>query len=191
MTAHVTSGSRVGRPGRRFVPAYGPIDAVIGFALFYYVLDRATPTVVEVLSDAFPLVGPSAYRLVLASFLWFVLAVTVFDQTRRQLVALGVLSDDQSGRQWLPPEWVPAVPSLTHLAGYLVLLLVGGTLAVLTFDRAVDTVMEMIGVVATMDVAAFVRVDFFTMVVFFVAFGVATFALDRAVIGGIRVLLYD
>ena len=48
MSTRVDSGSHTGSRDGRYVPAYGPVDAVLGYALFYVVVDRATPTVVDV-----------------------------------------------------------------------------------------------------------------------------------------------
>lgn len=182
MSTYVDTGSRTDSRGRP-VPAYGPVDAVLGFVLFYVIVDRATPTVVDVTTGILPDV--SLVGLGLAMALWFVLAVTVVDQARRQLAALGVVShDDVTTRS-------RAVPSETRALAYLVLVLVGGALAAWTFDRAVDTAVSLIRVVAALDAAAFVPADFFVMVAFFVSFGVATHALDGLVIGGIRAILAD
>src|SRR6056297_2245399 len=76
-------------------PAYGPIDAVLGLVLFYVVVDRATPTVVDVFGEVLPDVSSSTVELGLAIFLWFVVAVTLIEQLRRQLIALAVLESDQ------------------------------------------------------------------------------------------------
>ena len=93
--------SRTRSRERRPVPAYGPVDALLGYGLFYVVVERATPTVVAVVGDA---VGDAALvRLGLALALWFVLAVTLIDQLQRQLAALGVVSGDGSRRWRLAP----------------------------------------------------------------------------------------
>lgn len=169
-------------PGRCRLPAYGPIDAVLGFVAFYVFVDRATPTVVDVLAVAVPAASPSLVRLGLAATLWFVLAVTLLDRARRQLAALGVGSRDDVGRA----ERSRAAPTRLQFAGYLVVLLLGGVVAAWTFEPAVRTGIALIRTVATLDVAAFDPLGFVTMVVFFVAFAGATRALDRLVVGGIR-----
>jgi len=69
------------------------------------------------------------------------------------------------------------------------LAVIGGTaIAVLTFDRAVEALLSLIPVVATVDVVAFDFIGLFVMVVFFAAYSVAAHSLDRLVIGGIRAL---
>lgn len=167
------------------VPAYGPIEAALGYVLFYVIVTRATPTVVEVAGDVLPGLSPSLVRLGLAVLLWFVLVVTVIDQGRRQLVALGLIGGD--GREY--GVWAQVVPTESRAAGYLVLLLVGGVVAAWTYEGAIDTAVSLVPAVATLDVGAFVSVEFLLLVVFFVAYGVATHAVDRLVIGGVRSLL--
>lgn len=161
------------------LPAYGPVDALVGYLVFYVFVDRATPTVVEVVTGALSSVPGSAVRLGLAFALWFVLAVTVIDQARRQLEAYAAArrNDEASG---------PAEP---WLLAYLLLALGPGAVAVLTFDRAVQTGIALIDLVAALDVGAFPPVDVALLVVFFVAFGLASWALDRLLIGGLRELL--
>lgn len=179
MSAGVEPGPRADAREWRIAPAYGPVEAALGFALFYVLVDRATPTVVDVLSGALP---PSLVGFGLAAALWFVLAVTVLDQTRRQLAALGVVGYDPSrGR---PGDAV--APSESRALAYLVGLLVGGLVTVWTYEGAVGTAVSLLRAVAALDAGAFVTVEFVVMVVFFVSFGVAIRSLDRLVVGGLR-----
>ncbi|MFC7203334.1 hypothetical protein ACFQJC_07385 [Haloferax namakaokahaiae] len=168
----------------RSFPAYGPVDTAISYAVFYIFVDYATPTVVDAAAIVFPSVSPSSVRFGLAALLWFVLVVTLLDQARRQLAALGVgVKDAYQSRGH------PGVPSATWMVVYGGLALVGGAIASLTFDRALETGRELILFFATLDLARFVPADFVLLVVFFVSFGVATFALDRLVIGGVRAVV--
>lgn len=187
MSDSVDVRSRPDDWGEYQVPAYGPIGAVLGYLLFYVVVDRATPTVVAVFTDVLPYVAPSLVRLALATMLWFVLLVTLLDQVRRQLAALGVLTHDAIR----PRTWSRPPPAGLQSLAYLVLVLVGGALATATFDRAIDTVLALIPILANLDVQAFVTGDVLVMVVFFVSFGVATRSLDRLIIGEIRKFLAE
>ncbi|NHN49243.1 hypothetical protein G9464_16830 [Halostella sp. JP-L12] len=82
-------------------PAYGPIEASLGYLLFYVLVDRVTPAVVTVFSDTVLDLSPSFVRFGLATALWFILLVTAIDQTRRPLAALGVGTyDDYQLRVW-------------------------------------------------------------------------------------------
>lgn len=160
------------------LPAYGPVDACLGYLVFYVFVDRATPTVVEVVTGALSGVPGSAVRVGLGFALWFVLAVTVIDQLRRQYEAYVAAQRDEAAGH--PEPW---------LLAHLLLVLGPGAIAVLTFDGAVETGIRLIELVATLDVAAFPPVDVALMVVFFVAFGLSSWALDRLLIGGLRELL--
>lgn len=189
MSTHVDAESRTGSRGGRYVPAYGPVDALLGYVLFYVVVDRATSTVVDVFGGLLTGLSPSAVRLGLAAFLWFVLVVTGIEQARRQLAALGVVGEDRVGRAvW---SWTRAIPTEPQALAYLVLLVVGGLLAAWTFEGAIETAVSLIRVVGALDLEAFVLGEFLVMVVFFVSFEVATFALDRLLIGGVREMLAE
>lgn len=155
------------------------------YVLFYVVVDRATPTVVDVLSGILgvpsSLVGPG-----LAAFLWFVLVTTVPDRARRQLTALGVLSGDTR-----ESVWSPAIPSETQALAYVALLVIGGLVAAWTFEPAIGTAVSLVRVVATLDVGAVDLAEFPVMAVFFVAIETAAYAFDRLLVGGARMTLVD
>jgi len=180
-------GRRPGAPEEPRFPAYGPVEALLGYLLFYVVLTRATPTFVDVVTDVFPSLSPSLVGLGLAAFLWFVLAVTVVAQARRQLAALGVV-DGEPDR---PTVWSLVVPKGASTATSLLVLVVAGAVALSTFDAAITTAVSAIRWVAALDAGAFVSVEFLVLVVFFVSYGVATTALDRLVVGGVRATLAD
>lgn len=163
------------------VPAYGPIDAVLGYALFYVVVDRITPSVTAVLADILS-VAPSTIGFGLAAALWFVLVVTVLDQARRQLAALGVGTAD-AVRHEATQRGTLSEPQTEF---YLAALLVGGVVAAWTFDTAMTTIPSLVRVVSTADPGGFVIRAFLETVVFFAAFGTATRALDRLLVGAIR-----
>ena len=168
------------RDGASF-PADGPIEGALGYLLFYVLVARATPTVVDVVTDALPGVSASLVGTALAALLWFVLATTLLDHGRRQLAALGVVGSDA----WRRSRRLSGRAALTHLA----VVLVGGTAAWLTVDRALATAVALIPVVARLDARGFPVADVVVLVVFFVAFGVATHSLDRLVLGSVRNLL--
>lgn len=184
MNSYVNTEKRAGS-GRAPFPAYGPVDAVLGYVVFYVFVDRATPTVVEVLAAALPNIASSLVRLGLAGALWFILAVTLIDQLRRQLAALGVGSRDDVSRA----ERSRVAPTGLQLGGYLVVLLLGSIIATWTFEPAIRAGITFIQIVGTLDTSVFVLVEFVLMVVFFVAFAGVTRALDRLIIGSVRRLL--
>lgn len=185
----MTVSTDAGNPGRlhRYVPAYGPVDAVLGYALFYVLVDRATPTLVNIAAAVLPGVAPDAVRLATALALWFVLAVTAIDQFRRQLAALGLATHDE-----VDPDPATRQPPSEPLAlGYLVAFVLAGGIAVLTADRGIDAAVTVFAAVARLDVATVVPAEVALVVVFVLAYSVAARSLDRLLVGGVRWLLTD
>lgn len=184
MSTSVGSGSRRVSETNRHFPAYGPIDAVLGYILFYVLIDRVTPAIVTVFSETVLDLSSSFVRFGVAIVLWFILVVIIIDQTRRQLAALGVFTyDDYQLR-----VWSRVTPSSVRTSGYLFAFFAGTVIAVRTFDRAVEVLLSLIPIVATVDVGAFDIVGLLEMIVFFLAYSIATHSLDRLLIGGIRAL---
>ncbi|WP_255196528.1 hypothetical protein [Halorarius litoreus] len=175
------------RRSNRYVPAYGPIDAVLGFGLFYVVVTRATPTIVAIANDVLPGVASSSVRFALAAALWFILTVTLLDQLRRQLTALGLAHHPE-----VDPDPAKRTPPSEPLAlAYLVGVVLAGGIAWLTFDAGIAALISMLPAIATLDVGA-VRLSWLVLlVVFFGSYGIATRSLDRLVIGGLRSLLIE
>ncbi|WP_254764856.1 hypothetical protein [Natrinema marinum] len=166
-------------------PAYGPIDAALGYGLFYLVVDRATPTIVAVFTEVLPDVSPSLIGLGLAMLLWVVLLVTVLDQLRRQLAALGIVTHAavrprRSGR---------SRPSVGRLLLSLAVATVGGLIAAWTYDPALEAVVSLIRVVEVADIDVLVPTEVGLLLVFFVSFEIAARSVDKLVIGGLRALL--
>lgn len=164
-------------------PAYGPVDAALGYWLFSVVVDRATPTVVAVFSERVLDLSPATVTFGLAAVLWVVLAVKVIDQFASQVRAL--TGDGDETRLWVPalvprPYWVLAYGLVTALAG---------SVAVVTFQPGVDATVTLFESVATLDVAAILLLDVGAVVVFYLAFAVASYCLDRLVIRTVRVAL--
>lgn len=173
------------RPGAettaRAVPAFGPIEAALGFGLFYVLLARLTPAITMRFSTVLD-IDPSLTGFGLAVALWFGLALTVLEQARRQLAALGLVSPGESElRIWSRVE-SPAI----RIAGYLLALAVGAGLARLTYESAVDGLLALIGFGSE---NGFVSLDAWAvleLIGFFVAYSIAAHSLDRLVIGGLR-----
>lgn len=168
-------------------PVYGPIEAALGYVLYYVLIDRVTPAIVLVFSETVLDLSPPFVRFGLAIVLWFILVVVVVDQIRRQLAALGVVTYDNYQLR----VWSRVTPPSLRTAGYLVALIAGTAIAVITFDRAVEALLSLIPVVATVDVVAFDFIGLFVMVVFFLAYSAVAHSLDRLVIDGIRTLASD
>lgn len=184
MSMRVSDATTTGTAGSngRHIPAYGPVDAVLSYVMFYLVFTRATPTFRAVLSDVLPGISPEDVGFALAVFMWFVLIVSGIDQVRRQLAAVGIghHSEVESDRS------KPAVPSEPRVLLYLVGAIIGSLLTVWTFEPGVETAISLIEIFAGFDLDAFDLGAFTVMIIFFIAYGVVTWTVDRLVIGGIR-----
>ena len=80
--------------------------------------------------------------------------------------------------------WARVTPQSLRTAGYLVALVAGSVVAVVTFDRALATLLAWIPSITTVDL-----VDLLVLIVFFLAYSVAAHSLDRLVIDAIRTLM--
>ena len=112
-------------------PAHGPVEACLGYLLFYILVDRVTPPVVEAFGNTALRLPSSFVRFGLAAALWFVLVVTAVDKARR-LAALGVGTYDDPGLR-VRSRVVPSSPRTT---GCLLALIAGTAVAMVTFDGA-------------------------------------------------------
>lgn len=173
---------RLTDPHGKWIPAYGPIDGLLGYVMFYVFLDRATPVIVPLVRSHFAVTEGPLVRVGLATVLWLVLAITVLDQARRQLAALGIGTDRDVERA----RRSRSVPSDSRFLLYAIVVIVGGMLAALTFDFAVATGISLIRIVVTLDAPSFDPGAVVVLVVFLLAYGGATRAFDRLVVGGLR-----
>lgn len=127
----VASAARRVDEGDSQFPAHGPVEACLGYLLFYILVIRVTPAVVATSGDAALSLPSSFVRFGLAAALWFVLVVTAVDQARR-LAALGVGTYDDPGLR-VRSRVVPSSPRTT---GYLLALIADTAVAMVTFDGA-------------------------------------------------------
>ena len=182
----VDTESRARSVGRgAHVPAYGPVESILTYVLFFIVIDRATPTFRVVLSDVIPGISPGDVGFALAAFIWFVLVVSIIDQSRRQAAALGLGRHRSVDRD----RSKAAVPSESRFLLSLVGAIVGAIVAYWTFESAMEMAIATIEIVFYLDVGGFDVAAFAVMVLFFVAWGPVTWTVDRLVIGGIRAVL--
>jgi hypothetical protein len=174
---------RPGRDGRPYRPEYGLVEAALGYWVFYLIVDAVTPTVVDVVQEAMPGRSASAVTVALAAALWVVLFGTVLWQARTQSRALGREADVSDRER--------AVPSETEATVATIGLLLGGMLAVGTYDVAMATLPAVVRATASADASVVFTPGFVGLVGFFLGYGVATWAADRLVIGGVRSLMAE
>lgn len=76
-----------GQPGRTryFMPAYGPIEGLIGYGLFYVLVDIGTPVATTAFARTGIGIDPSVIGTAGAIALWVILGLTVFGQAAEQI----------------------------------------------------------------------------------------------------------
>jgi hypothetical protein len=176
---------------RRFAiyyPEYGIVEAAIGYALFYTVVEFATPILVESLAADFPEYVPGPVGTWAAAALWIILGLTILGQlaeqsgpnphvfeTREELVHF--LQDER------PSEWGYQLNvTLTLLGGIVVWALWAG------FFEALE---ELLRAMPDLDaVVALSPETIGTIAVFAIGFAALSHGLDRLATGLVREALY-
>jgi hypothetical protein len=164
------------------LPAYGFVDAALTYGMVYVIVDRLSPTVTTTFVRAVPDVSPEVVGLGLAAFLWLVLIVTVVDQARRQLAAVGIGSHRAVDRE----RARPAAPGKAAAVGYLVAGVMAGVVAFGTVETAIDTLRSTVVIVGQPASASVDLIGILSVILFFVAYGLLTWSVDRLVVGAIR-----
>lgn len=189
LSVHGTDRRRRGRI--RFVyPEYGPVETLLGIGLFYLLVDRLTPVIVEGLASPFPSLGAETVRTLLAVSIWVMaglsflrLVLTQSKANPRRFESVEALNRFLAERR----------PTDRHYRFYLVLALLGGTTAMLAWETTLEVLAAMLPMVVTPagELPAAITVgNAAVLVVFFLGFAASARGLDRLVIGGVREFLY-
>lgn len=182
-------------PGRfrLFYPEFGPVDAVLGFALFYFLVGLATVVAVDSLANSAPTLVPEPLSTWAAYLLWVVLALVALGQLVVQVQSNPrTFATAAERRQFLETRR----PTERQYRWWAVWVFVGGAVAYVTFSRFVPTFATVVRFfvdlfVGPVPTGPFRVVDAFLFVSFFVAYSVLTRGLDRLVIGSLRSLVAD
>lgn len=176
---------------RAFLPAYGPVEAAVGYVLFFLVVDRATPVLVDELAAPFPDAVPEPFTTYAAVVLWLVLVVLLLATVRGQLAANPRTFADADEREAFLDEqrrnrWRFRIDAA--------LVVVGGAATVLTWDVFVAVLVALLSVVVVELDGATPALpgaeEFAVSVVFLVGVAALARGLDRLLVGGVRELLY-
>lgn len=167
-----------------FIPAYGPIQDIIGYIFFFATLRAISPTIVSVLDDVG--VDPSLTRYALAIGLWLLLGLTLISvfQTQWRSIQRRSPSAPGSGDSSQSHD-----PSRVAFAAYLLAILVSGTFVAVFFSRFLDALSIVIRGVANVPDLAIPVIAIVWIVLVGLAMGTFGWCLDRTVIGAIRVHL--
>lgn len=185
-------GPRKGDDGPSvFLPSYGPVEAAVGYVLFYLIVERATPVLVDELAAPFPDLVPEPFTTYAAILLWLFLVVILLATVRGQLADNPRTFADAGEREAFLEErrrahWRYRVDGA--------LVVAGGAATVLTWDVFVGVLVDLLSVVvveldgATPALPGGQEIAIF--VVFFVGVAALARGLDRLLVGGVRELLY-
>ena len=182
--------TRDSRSVRLLYPEYGPVEALVGFGVFFLIVEWMTPALVDTLAGPFPDLVPEPLTTVTAVLLWVVLGVTVLSIVLTLLTPNPREFGDRSERD----AFLDANrPSDREYRFNLVLMVLGGATAVLAWPTFIEVlretfpmVVELGGPVPTVWTLGNVAI----FVVFVLGVAAYTRGLDRLVIGGMREFLY-
>lgn len=177
-------------PYRLLYPAYGPVESLVGFGLFYLLVDRLTPVVADALAGPVPALVPEPFATLVALLLWLVFGLTVGTTVLAQVRANPPTFGSANERD----AFLDANrPSERDYRFNLALLVLGGSTAVLAWPTMLEVLRGLLPVVVTLDgtVPAVLTVgNVAVLVVFFLGFAAYARGLDRLVVGGMREFLY-
>lgn len=174
---------------RLWFPGYGPIAGIIGYVVFFLVIDAIKPAIVTTVTDLFTSVSPSQVGTMLAVFLWFIFGLTVFGITHDQLRKNPYEFTNRYELQVFIEEH--RLPLLGYVL-YTTLAVLGGIISLALWPSFIEVFSEFVLILSgeVSGVADTVTArDALTFVGFFLAFGAFSHGIDRLIIGGIRELI--
>ncbi|ACV10311.1 hypothetical protein Huta_0122 [Halorhabdus utahensis DSM 12940] len=177
-------------PVQLLYPQYGPVEALVGVGVFYVIVDRMTPVLVEALEGAVPTLVPDPFTTLVAMFLWAIALLTLGSQVYAQLRPNPLTFESRADREAYLDRKRPTDSEYTI---NLVLLILGATIALLAWNGAIGFLEDVIPVVVELDgemPAAMTIENALVFAAFFVGLAAYTRGLDRLVIGGMRESLY-
>lgn len=193
----VEEGSDVSTPGetrsegRRFAihyPEYGIVEAFVGYALFYTVVDFATPILVKSLAADFPAYVPGAVQTWAAAALWIILGLTILGQLQVQVsVNPRVFETREELINFLRDER----PIGWKYRLNVTLALVGGIVVWALWSAFWNALEELLLAMPEVDAVTVLALETIgSIAVFAMAFAVLSRGIDRLVTGVVRETLY-
>jgi hypothetical protein len=180
------------RSGRRpfaiYYPEYGIVAAIVGYALFYTVVDFATPMLVESLAAGFPAFVAGPMQTWAAVALWAILGLTIPGRLQQQTPANPHVFETREElvrflRDERPTGW--------NYRFNVTLALVGGIAVWALWPAFRNALEELLLAMPELDaVTALAAETFGTIAVFAIAFAALTRGIDRVLIGQVREAAY-
>lgn len=172
--------------GRRilFVPAYGPIEAVLGYGFFYFLVAVGTPVVRDAVADSPLGIDPGLVTFASAGALWLILGLTILGQLTEQWRDNPRRFDDaESLHQFL----AAIAPSISRMQGWAFAALLGLLIVVFGFDAFLDSYRSLLeGMVLVVGTQEGVSVVFGSLpwfIVYTIGFSLVTRYTDRLLLG--------
>lgn len=176
-----------------YYPAFGPVDALLGYAFFYFVVGLGTAVALDALAPVAPEMVPEPLGTWAAILLWVVLGLVVLGQTAEQVRTNPRRFESEADRAAFLTRHRPSERRYLWWASWV---LVGGTVAYLFFPGFVESFARFV----RFFVAAFAGAigprslrlgDAVNLVGFSLGFAALTRGLDHLVVGSLRALLAD
>lgn len=166
----------------RYVPAYGAIQSLVGYVVFYLVVRAIRPTFTALFADYG--LDPEFVAFGVNAFVWLIFVLTVIGEGQRQWEANPRRFANQGEwRSFLEERTPSATVFLLYVGG----VAFAGILALRYWDRFVRSIEAVIvEIVALPDIPAIPPVTIAWIVTIGVALAVFGWCLDRVVIGGAR-----
>lgn len=185
---------RSGGHVRLYLPAFGIVDAVLGFALFYFMAGLATVVAVDALAVAAPDLVPEPLSTWAAIACWVMLGLALVGIVGEQVRSNPRRFDSPADRARYLDRVRPDERRYLWWASWVA---VGGAVAFATFGGFVFTFAALVRFLLAVFVGPVPRgppatfLDAVTLVAFFLGYSLMTRGLDRLVVGTGRALVAD
>lgn len=176
-----------------YFPAFGPVDALLGYAFFYFVVGLGTAVAFDALAPVAPEMVPEPLGTWAAIVLWVMLGLIVLGQTAEQVRENPRRFESEADRAAFLDRHRPTERRYLWWAAWV---LVGGAVAYLLFPGFVESFARFVRFFVAMLAGAVgprsLGVgDLLNLVGFSLGFAALTRGLDHLVVGSLRALLAD
>lgn len=175
------------QPVERFVPAYGPIEAVLGYGFFYFLVHVGTPVVQAAVADSGLGIEPSLIGWAAAVALWAILLLTLLGQATEQASENPRRYEDlAAARRGLDA----LAPSMPRMQAWSYLWVVGMLIAVFGIGVFLESFRALLSHGVVLLDSGFQGTvftpEFVWFVVYTIAFSLVTRYTDRLILGWYR-----
>lgn len=167
-----------------YIPEYGPIEAVLGYGFFYFLVDVGTPVVREAVVDSRLGIAPELVPTAAAGALWIILFLSVLGQATEQWRKNPHRFEDETA---MVHHLEAIAPSVARMQGWGLALAIGLLVVVFGFDPFLGSYRSllsgMVVFVGTPESAAVVFRALPWFIVYMIGFSLVTRYTDRLILG--------